>query len=486
MTNEYIIFLPLVLLLSTSILAIIIDALAKNRNVSFGFAIISFLSVAIAAVYTMTLPESAMMAVEAESVITKGQISTSMAQSYFDLILSIGGLMTVFASRPYLRREYVEYNEYYSMLIFAVAGMALMVHSANLLILFIGVELMSICFYVLAGFFRKVSFSIEAALKYFLLGAFSTGFLIYGISMIYGGTSSLAYNEIAAFLLSGKTISLYVTIGFALLITGLSFKTAAFPFHSWAPDVYHGSPTVVSGFLSTTGKVAAFAAFIFILQALLPHSGSHFLHQNSETVRIVIAVISALTMLVGNITALAQRNVKRMLAYSSVAHAGYMMIGIACNNADGYQGILFYTTAYMFMQIGAFTMVSTVERNSDKYLALNEWAGLSRKLPVHAAMMSVFLFSLAGLPPFAGFMGKYYLFAAAVKSDMLWLAIIGIISSILSMYFYIGLIMYMYFKEPAENADAQADTGFAWITLIICLLATMIFGLFPSILPVMF
>jgi NADH-quinone oxidoreductase subunit N len=294
-------------------------------------------------------------------------------------------------------------------------------------------------------------------------------------------------NEIQQNLMNGQFEAIYFAIGFAMLMIAISFKVAAFPFHQWAPDVYHGSPTIIAGFMSTAGKAAAITAFIIIAQKMMIFDTTLLaLKSNSETIQLIIAILSAITMLLGNITALAQKDVKRMLAYSSVAHAGYLLMGIVANNQEGWNGILFYATAYMFMQLGAFVVISLFERQNYetdeiRYMKLEDYAGMAKTHPLIAALMAVFMFSLAGIPPFAGFFGKYYLFAAAIRADFLWLTIIAVISSIISMYYYIGLIVYMYFKDAPEDAP-KAEIGPAAITLFLTVAGLIVFGVFPSIL----
>jgi NADH-quinone oxidoreductase subunit N len=396
-----------------------------------------------------------------------------------DILFALAGLMTLLASRKYITREYKELNEYYSLLLLSVSGMMLIAHANNLLILFIGIEIMSISFYILAGYFRTSIKSIEAALKYFLLGAFATGFLVYGIALIYGSTGSLDLTVISSKLFSGQYDNTYILLGMGLLLIGLSFKIAAFPFHQWAPDVYQGSPTVISGFMSSAGKAAALVAFIIVLRAILNNdSTNELLIQNKETLQLILAFISAGTMFIGNITALVQKNVKRMLAYSSVAHAGYLLIGIVANNQLGWTGVVFYATAYLFMQLGAFVILSIFERDEQSKLQISDYSGLSKSHPVLAAFMAVFMLSLAGIPPFAGFFGKYYLFVAAIDSGFLWLTIVAVIASIISMYYYINLILTMYFKDEVDT-KLEGTCGTARITLFISIAGLIIFGVFP-------
>ncbi|MFM7773985.1 MAG: NADH-quinone oxidoreductase subunit N, partial [Candidatus Kapaibacterium sp.] len=341
---------------------------------------------------------------------------------------------------------------------------------------FIGIEIMSVCFYVLAGYFRTNERSVESALKYFLLGAFATGFLVFGMSFVYGSTGSLDYTVIREHVQSSVlNFPRLLALGTGLIVIGLGFKVAVVPFHQWVPDVYEGSPTVVTSFMSTAGKAASLCALIPLIGIVVPH-GSHAQLQGA------LAVLSALTMIVGNVTAVVQKNVKRMLAYSSVAHAGYLLIGFVAMNERGSSGILFYAVAYMFMQMGAFVVVSVLESSDNGRLSLDDYAGLSRRHPVLASLMALFMFSLAGIPPMAGFFGKYTLFVAAVEAGYTWLTIVAVISSMISVYFYIGLVVLMYFKDPVEEIPEQRDGGTAGFTLFVCTAFVLILGLFPGLL----
>jgi len=481
MNLEYLLASPIILISLFAVIAAVIDPLFKSKSVNFWFAVTGLVLSGAAAVYTIGLLPWVEKDLKMMQLVSNNMILFGGYSAFFDIIFCLSGLFVLLASKEYFKREYGEFNEYYTVLLFAIIGMMLIAHANNLLILFIGVELMSIPFYILAGFIRIREKSVEAAIKYFLLGAFATGFLLYGIALVYGATASMDLSVIGIYLKSTPTISIYFIIGVGLIIIGLSFKAAAFPFHQWAPDVYHGSPTVVSAFLSSAGKAAALAAFITVANSLFPFSAiSQKLVSNTHTVQLVIATISAITMLLANFSALVQKNVKRMLAYSSVAHAGYMLMGIAANNPEGKTGILFYASAYMLMQIGAFVIISVLERDDDKYMEISDYAGLSKAHPWLSVMMGIFMFSLAGIPPFAGFIGKYYLFIAAVKADFTWLTIIAVISSIISMYYYIGLVLQMYFKEPADK-PLKAELGMSRITLVLTAAGTLLFGIFPSL-----
>ena len=463
MVQDLLFTAPFTFLSVMAIIAMVLDALIVNSSrITFIFSAITLLISGILGISTFGL----------HGIGFNGMVTGGGFAAYFDILFSIGGLLTILTSRQYLQRENIEHDEFYSLVLFAVAGMMLIAHSNHLLILFIGIEVMSVSFYILSGYMRNNAKSVESSLKYFLLGAFATGFLVYGIALIYGSTGSMDYNQIALNINNNAlNFPALLPVGVALIVIGLSFKAAAFPFHQWAPDVYQGAPTIVTAFMSTAGKAAAFAAFIPIVTVLMPSA--------PVKLQMIFAVMSAATMLIGNISALAQSNIKRMLAFSSVAHAGYIMMGLVSGSQYGYSGIVFYLTAYMFMQIGSFIIVAILERNGEKYLELSDYAGLSKRHPVLAAFMTIFMFSLAGIPPFAGFFGKYFLFTAAIDAGFLWLTLVGVLSSIISVYFYIGLIVKMYFTEP-EGQREDNEVGMSGLSLIITIAGVIVLGILPS------
>ncbi len=463
MVQDLLFTAPFTFLSVMAIIAMVLDALIVNSSrITFIFSAITLLISGILGISTFGL----------HGIGFNGMVTGGGFAAYFDILFSVGGLLTILASRQYLQRENIEHDEFYSLILFAVAGMMLIAHSNHLLMLFIGIEVMSVSFYILSGYMRNNAKSVESSLKYFLLGAFATGFLVYGIALIYGSTGSMDYNQIALNIHNNAlNFPALLPVGVALIVIGLSFKAAAFPFHQWAPDVYQGAPTIVTAFMSTAGKAAAFAAFIPVVTVLMPSAPAKL--------QMIFAVMSAATMLIGNISALAQTNIKRMLAFSSVAHAGYIMMGLVSGSQYGYSGIVFYLTAYMLMQIGSFVIVAILERNGEKYLELSDYAGLSKRHPVLAAFMAIFMLSLAGIPPFAGFFGKYYLFTAAIDAGFLWLTLVGVLSSIISVYFYIGLIVKMYFTEP-EGQREDNEVGMSGLSLIITIAGVIVLGILPS------
>ncbi|MCS6965532.1 MAG: NADH-quinone oxidoreductase subunit N, partial [Candidatus Kapabacteria bacterium] len=298
-----------------------------------------------------------------------------------------------------------------------------------------------------------------------------TGVLLYGIAMVYGSSGAMGYESLQLQLQKGTMLPTLLLIGVGLLLVGIGFKIAIVPFHQWVPDVYQGAPTIVTAFMSTVGKAAVVLSLVPLFQAVQPAVGTKV--QNA------IAVLSAVTILLGNVVAVVQSNIKRMLAYSSIAHAGYLLMGMVAQSERGWAGMLFYAAAYLFMQLGAFVVVAIVERENEHRLELTDYAGLSRQHPVLAALMAVFLFSLTGLPPFAGFFGKYYLFTAAIEAGYTWLAVVAVVGTMISAYFYLGVLVAMYFREPRE-ALIPIRGGTATITLWLSTTAVLALGIFPG------
>ncbi len=481
---------PIVLISVMAIITVMSDAICrKNKAPVFYISLAGLILAGLGAGWSMTLPAAEIAAIPPGNLLSGGQLNFGGYSAVFDMIFCCSALLVIISSRGYFSVHYRELKEFYSLMLLSVCGMVYIAHANNLLVLFLGIEIMSISFYVLSGFIRVRERAVEAAVKYFLLGSFATGFLIYGIAMVYGATGSLDLASVRQIVWAGNARMIYLVIGIGLMTVGLSFKTAAFPFHQWAPDVYTGAPTVVTAFMSTAGKSAALVAFIIISSALFPlnfpaerfSTAMAAVKSNSMQVQLIIALISAATMLIGNLSALAQRSVKRMLAYSSVAHAGYMLMGIVANSSSGRAGIIFYSVAYMFMQIGSFIVVAYLEGKDEANLQISDYAGLAKTNPALAAMMSIFMFSLAGLPPFAGFFAKYYLFIASIRAGYTWLTIVAVISSLISVYFYIGLVLQMYFKQPVESGIAVKGSTAEKMVIFAAAAGVVILGLFPSL-----
>src|SRR3989339_1629151 len=387
------------------------------------------------------------------------------------LVLVILILVTLLSYR-YVDREDMVRGEYYALLLFGVLGMMIMVSSNHFITIFIGLELMSISIYILCGLLIGNRVSAEASLKYFLLGAFATAFLLYGMALIYATTGILDIRDIASFIISGNFgLTPMFMIGIALLIVGFGFKTASVPFHMWTPDVYQGAPTSITAYMATGIKAAAFGAFLRVFYtAFLP------LLANWSG---MIWLIAVATMTIGNITALVQDDVKRMLAYSSIAHAGYILIAFVIGDQGSSASILYYLLVYTFMNIGAFTIVILLGRKGEENTGIESYAGLAGRHPLIALSMSIFLLSLAGIPPLAGFMGKFYVLSAAVKAQYYWLAVIGVLNSVVAVYYYLRVIMAMYFKD-ATGEFRKTDFSPAYsLVIIISLWALFHMGVFP-------
>lgn len=391
--------------------------------------------------------------------------------NFFSILFMITALFTIVLSKDYLIRMGIHQGEYYALILFSTVGMMFMASAADLIILFLGLELMSISLYVLVGFMRKRIKSNEAALKYFLLGAFATGFLLYGMALLYGVTSSTNIQLIVQNFHIYSNLPL-LWIGTGLLLIGLAFKVAAVPFHMWVPDVYEGAPTPISGFMSTGAKAAAFAAFVLIFAHHFPEG---------DRLKDALSFLAAASMIIGNIIAISQTSIKRMLAYSSIAHAGYLLVGLAAANEMGRSGILFYLTAYSFMNLGAFGILAFLEKDDDKNLTFEDYAGLSSQSPYLAALMAIFMFSLTGIPPFAGFFGKYYIFMAAINAGLTWLAILGVLMSAVSAYYYLRLVVVMYFRTSEIQFNRQ-NTSLNNSVLFIFAAALLVVGILPSLL----
>lgn len=392
---------------------------------------------------------------------------------FFKLIFLLGTGLTILISIKYVENEGIQHGEYFALILFATLGMMIMASGIEMMTIFLGLELMSLSLYTLAGYTRTRMISNEAALKYFLLGSFATGFLLYGMALLYGTTGTTNLHGIAEFLAKSHLKSIVPAIGMGLLVIGFGFKIALVPFHMWAPDVYQGAPSPVTAFMSAGPKAAAFAALIRVFVDALPT-----LHPNWV---VLIWIIAALTMTVGNIIALVQDNIKRMLAYSSIAHAGYVLVAFLAAGELGISSVLFYMLAYTFMNIGAFAIITVISGKNEGNVNIADYAGLGYKYPFAAIAMSLFLFSLAGIPPTAGFMGKFYIFSAAIKEGYLGLAIIGVINSVISVYYYLRVTVIMYMKDPVENTvPALAFSPVFVIAILISVFGILRMGIFPS------
>ena len=460
--QEFYNILPLIIIGGLILISLVIEMYSESsEKILPWLSIIGFL---FAGIYSL-------VEVGRTSVVLQNMLATGGVVNIFWLIFNIAAAIVCLLSINYIKKYGAYYGEYYIIIQTSVLGMMLMAGAKDLIVIFLGLEVMSISFYVLAGFNRNRSSANEASLKYFLLGAFATGFLVYGIALIYGKATTTSIDAISLNFtaLSGNVLFL---AGVLLFLIGFSFKIAAFPFHMWVPDVYQGSPTTVAGLFSTAGKAAGFSALIVTFAALFGGPNSHLFTP-------YLSAIAVFSMLFGSIVAIMQSDIKRMLAYSSIAHAGYMLIGLASGNIDGVAGIIFYLAAYSFMNLAAFGIVSILEGEEETNLDIDSYAGLGTRSPFIAGLFALIMFALAGIPPFAGFFGKYYVFIAAIKSDLTWLAMVGILSSVISVYFYLRLVVIMYFKS-SETEDIISYTASEIIAVVIAVIFVIILGLAPG------
>jgi NADH-quinone oxidoreductase subunit N len=444
MAADYLPALPLIILVLGGMAIMILEPFtAAERKSRMGQIAIFTCFLAFLATYSLRA-QSAGRATLAFGGMFVVDDFTLFFQWLFLVITAISALI----SMRFNERESINRGEYYALLLFACSGMLLMAASADLILTFLGIEILSIATYVLAGFKRNDVRSNESSLKYFLLGSFATAFLLYGIALIYGGSGSTNYRSIQAVAQLQGSVQVTTLIGMGLLLVGFGFKVATVPFHAWAPDVYEGAPTPVTAFMTVGPKAAGFAALVRVLVEALPSLQPHWSG--------LLWVSAVLTMTVGNVVAILQTNVKRMLAYSAIAHAGYILIGIVAHNKAGLGAVLFYLVVYTVMNAGAFCIVLSLSRKGDLRVNLDDYTGLGRKAPLAAASLSIFLISLAGFPLTGGFMGKFYLFSAAIQQGYIGLAIIAVLNSLVSVFYYFRLMVVMYMKEAYE-AQPQPD-----------------------------
>jgi NADH-quinone oxidoreductase subunit N len=402
-----------------------------------------------------------------------GMVVLDGFSSFMNALFLASGLLAIAIAYGYLKRMGLERGEYYTLIMFSISGMLLMSQAADLIVVFLALELLSIPLYVLAAFARPRADSEEAGLKYFLLGAFASGFVVYGISLVFGATGATELTAITAAVAAGTFTKYLLAIGAALILVGFSFKVAAVPFHMWTPDVYQGAPTSVTGFMAVGAKAAGFAALLRIFVTAFPSLDLDFVP--------VLWGLAALTMVVGNVVAVSQSNIKRLLAYSSIAHAGYILMAfVTFGNpkvaSDAVASALFYLVTYAITSFGAWAVVIALEKPDGKGLEISDFAGLGRKRPLLAAAMTVFMLSLTGMPPTLGLVGKFYLFRTAIQGGFIGLAIIGVLTSLVSAYYYLRVVVTMYMRD----GDAET-TREPWLDLTwgLSALATVVLSFLP-------
>ena len=450
-SNDYLTLLPLIILTVWACVLLLVDLfIPKDRKGITGF--LAALGLAVTLGFTISQ-------IGSERIGFHDMVVLDGFSTFTSVLILVSGLLGIALAHGYIKRMGIERGEYFTLLLFSVMGMMLMAQAADLIIVFLALELLSIPLYVLAAFARPNLQSEEAGVKYFLLGAFATGFVVYGTALVFGATGTTSLSGIF-FAASNGTPSLLLTIGAALLLVGFGFKVAAVPFHMWTPDVYQGAPTAVTAFMSSGAKIAGFAALLRVFATAFPTL--------SADITDILWALAALTMIVGNVTAISQTNIKRLLAYSSIAHAGYILMAFVPYGNKEVMPVsiaagLFYLVSYVVANFGTWGVVIALEKAEGKGLEISDYAGLAKKYPALAAAMTVFMLSFIGFPPTLGMVGKFYLFRAAIAGGYSGLAIIGVVTSLVSAYYYLRVVVNMYMREGDPTIEQESWLNFTTI-----------------------
>jgi NADH-quinone oxidoreductase subunit N len=453
--------LPEIVLTAGALLVLVADVLLPRGNRALPWITVGVLGATALALVPFA---------STDRVIANGLIAVDPFALFFKIVFLLAAIMTVMMSVRYLEIEGASPGEYYFLILCSTLGMMIMAGGIDLITSFIGLETMAVSFYILAGFIKPNQRSNEAAVKYFLLGAFSLGILLYGMSILYGLSGTTSFHAMAA-VFTGRPRDPLLVLAVILVVSGMGFKIAAVPFHMWAPDVYEGAPTPVTAFLSVGSKAASFAMLLRLFVEGLPSMTSDW--------QLLFQVLAIMTMTVGNLAALTQSNLKRMLAYSSIAHAGYLLIGVVAGTPRGIAAMLIYLFVYSFMQLGAFAVIVMMRRKDVVGDELKDFSGLHFRHPMAAFAMLLFMLSLGGIPPTAGFMGKFWLFQAAIESGYVGLAVIGVLNSAISLYYYLRLVVFMYLKKETTGSEPTASPALA-LTLGAAVVVTLVLGVYPQ------
>ena len=460
--NSFIALLPLLIIVFVSLAVLILEVFLKRENKDY----LAYISLAFLVICTFVCIQFWNKAYFYFS----GNLILDQFALFFTFIVLISTGFVILLSMKYISLQDTNHGEFYALLLLALSGVMIMVSSPDLLVIILGLEVLSISSYALTGLKRNDEKSSEAAVKYFLLGSFATAFLLFGLALLYGTSHSTNIPAIVQYFNAEAELSLMALIGLGLIIIGFGFKIAVVPFHMWTPDVYQGAPTPITAFFSVVPKAAGFAV---LLRIFYPYWKTAF---DSRAIFVILWIISVLTMIVGNLTALRQTNVKRILAYSSIAHAGYLLVAIL---AQDNSSLVFYLTVYLFMNMGAFAAVIALSKKDTEYLELEDYAGVGFKYPWIGVTFSVFLLSLAGFPPTGGFLAKFYVFSSAVKQGLVPLVIIGVLASLVSVFYYLRIIVYMYMREPSREIDIVVENPALFLVLFLCLYGVLQLGLYP-------
>jgi NADH-quinone oxidoreductase subunit N len=457
---DYIRLLPELVLTAFGMAVMIVEPLLPEHNDRKGLGVLALIGALLAIAATLVQTGY-------QGKAWFGMVQVDAFSIFFHLIIGFVAATVILASYEYMAVQRLRAGEYYGLILLGAVGMMLMSAAIELVLIFIALEISSISTYILAGFRRRAATSIESSLKYFLLGSFATAFFLYGVALMFGATGSTSIYAIAASLHGGANTLAYA--GMAMMFVGLGFKVASAPFHVWTPDVYEGAPAPVVALMSTAPKAAAFAVLLRVLFAAAAPGWFW-----------VVWCSAVLSMCIGNIGALVQNNVKRMLAYSSIAHAGYLLVAFAAAKQLGISAAIFYAAAYAAMNVGAFIVISHFASHGERYVNMDDYAGLGRRAPGLAAVLTVFLLSLIGIPITGGFFAKFYVFSAALKSDLVGLVIIGLINSAIAAYYYLRVIVMMYMREPKEEAPMMPMPKTVGVSLAAAVVATIYLGVLPG------
>jgi len=466
---DLILVLPVVSLAAYGLLGLLLEPWLRGANRTLGF--VTLLGLGMSG-YSLAGLWRIVAAVGPQET-AYGMVRIDAFGLLFSFVLLGVTALSVLVSVTFLEREQADHPEFYPLTLFCLAGMFVMLHTTHLLLVLVGLEVFSLALYVMTGLTRRRERSIESALKYFLLGAFSSGFLVYGMALLYGATGSLDLRRLAAAAVSAPSPLLW--IGMALVLVGLAFKIGAVPFHHWVPDVYQGAPTNVAGFMAAATKTATFAVLLRFLVGAFGDS--------TEVWMPIVTWLAILTMTVANLVALAQTDLKRLLAFSSIAHAGYLLVAVTCRPDDGIKAVLFYLAVYGLMTVGAFAVLGAVGRGDAERewgYTLADWAGLGWRRPALAAAMTLFLLSLAGIPPTGGFFGKYVIFLGAVRAEQYLLAIVLALNATIAAYYYLRVLVYLYMR-PSETEEPSLPISLATTAVIVMASAGVLYlGIAPG------
>jgi NADH-quinone oxidoreductase subunit N len=463
---EYFRVLPEIILSLAGVLIMLLEAVFtrdEQKKIFGPLSIVALIAAMVAAIAAAGDPGAAF----------SGMLIIDGFASFFRVLVAGIGIVAILSSTAYLQRENMPGGEYYALILFGIVGQFVMVTANELIMIFIGLEISSIASYVLAGYLRDDPRNNESALKYFLLGSFATAFLLYGVAWIYGITGSTNLDHIRSALQTSAPPLALAGAAAALMFVGFGFKISVVPFQVWAPDVYQGAPAPVSGFLSVGPKAAAFAILLRVFMTAFGPIASRW--------EPIVWACALATMIVGNFAAIQQTNIKRMLAYSSIAHAGYVLVAVTAHSGTGSAAAMFYLAAYAFTNLGAFAVVTYFSRKGEKYVAIEDFAGLSQRQPVMAAMLTIFLLSLIGTPLTAGFFGKFYIFKAALDANLVWLTVLGLLSTAVAAYYYLRVLVVMYFRDPGDSVENLQPAGIGLqIAVYASALGTLVLGIFPG------